>query len=142
MAAPKTWGYTRGQDIPDEILVSWADGDLTAVVAQEVDETLLMDHGQRRKVAATARASADSIGEEITQWHGKRPGERALHLLRPRPGLVDTIVDEYVHHPGDWETGKPAPRSASAGLSGKNIVGIVFALVVAAVVIAWMVKNL
>jgi len=76
MAAPKMWGFTRGQDIPDEILVSWADGDLTAQVAQEVDETLLMDREQRRKVAAYARAAADSIGEEITEWHGKRPGER------------------------------------------------------------------
>ncbi len=143
MAAPKTWGYTRGREIPDEILVSWADGDLTAQVAQEVDETLLMDRAQRREVAAYARAGADSIGEEITTWHGKRPGERAIHVVRPRPGLVDTLVEEYSHHPGDWETGKPEPRQrSSAGLGGRRIAGILFALAVAAAVIAWMVKNL
>ncbi len=142
MAAPKMWGFTRGQDIPDEILVSWADGDLTAQVAQEVDETLLMDREQRRKVAAYARAAADSIGEEITEWHGKRPGERAIHIVHPRPGLVETIVEEYAHHPGDWETGRPAPREATKWPSGRSLAGMVFAAVVALAVIAWMVKFL
>ncbi len=142
MAAPKQWGYTRGKNIPDEILVSWADGDLTAQVAKEVDETLLMDRQQRRMVAAFARASADSVGEEITAWHGKRPGKRAVHLQRPRQGLVDTIVDEYGHHPGDWERGRPGTRSERSMPGAKTMATAVAVLVVAALVILWMVRNL
>jgi hypothetical protein len=156
MAAPKHWGYTRGKDIPDEILVSWADGDLTAQVAQEVDETLLGNREQRRLVAAYARAAADSVGEEITAWHGKRPGKRALHLLRPRPGLVDTIIQEYGGHPGDWESGALSARSdaesstsgataeapAQGGMTARRVFSILVTLVVTAVVIVWMVRNL
>lgn len=142
MAAPKQWGFTRGKQIPNEILVSWADGDLTAQVAKEVDETLLMDRKQRRMVAAFARASADSVGEEITAWHGKRPGKRALHLSRPRPGLLDTIIDEFGHHPGDWESGQPSPPNASSGPSAKAVAAIISVMALAALVILWMIRNL
>ena len=143
MAAPKHWGYTRGRSVPNEILVSWADGDLTAQVAQEVDETLLGDRQQRRMVAAYARAAADSVGDEITSWHGKRPGKRALHLLRPRQGLLDTIVEEHGHHPGDWMSGEPSgTRTSGSGLSAKTVASAAVALAVAAVVIVWMIRHL
>ncbi len=142
MAAPKQWGYSRGKSIPDEILVSWADGDLTAQVAKEVDETLLADRQQRRMVAAYARASADSVGEEITAWHGKRPGKRAVHLLRPRKGLVDTIIDEYGHHPEDWERGRPGAKNVRSGPSAKTVVTAIAVLAVAVLVILWMVRKL
>ena len=142
MAAPKEWGYTRGKDIPDEILVSWADGDLTAQVAKEVDESLLANRQQRRMVAAYARASADSVGEEITAWHGKRPGKREIHLSRPRPGLVDTIIDEYGHHPGDWDRGEMAAKPARSGPGAKAMATTIAVLAVAVLVILWMIRNL
>jgi len=142
MAAPKQWGFTRGKQIPNEILVSWADGDLTAQVAKEVDETLLMDRKQRRMVAAFARAGADSVGEEITAWHGKRPGKRALHLSRPRPGLVDTIIDEFGHQPGDWESGRLTPPDASSPFSARAVAVTISVMALAALVILWMIRNL
>lgn len=142
MAAPKDWGYTREQAIPDEILVSWADGDLTAEVAKEVDECLLMDREERIQVAAFARAAADTVGEEITAWHGKRPGKRALHLQPVRAGLVDSLIEQSPRHPGDWESGKTMPRPTRGGVSAGRIAGTLCILSVAAVVILWMVLKL
>jgi hypothetical protein len=142
MAAPKDWGYTRDQAIPDEVLVSWADGDLTAQVAKEVDECLLGDREERIQVAAFARAAADTVGEEITRWNGKRPGKRALHMLPVRDGLLDSIVELGPRHPGDWESGKTLPRPTRAGISASRVAGTVCILAVAAVVILWMVLKL
>ena len=64
MAAPKTWGYTRDQAIANELLVSWADGDLTADVAKEVDERLLANREDRDMLADFARAAEDTTGGE------------------------------------------------------------------------------
>jgi len=142
MAAPKDWGYTRDQSVPDEILVSWADGDLTAEVAKEVEECLLGDRDERRRVGAFSRAAADTVGAEITAWSGKRPGHRALNLLPVRAGLVDSIIEQSPRHPGDWESGRPLPRPTRDGISAGRVAGTFCVLAVAAVVIVWMVQKL
>lgn len=142
MAAPKDWGYTRDQSIPDEILVSWADGDLTAELAKEVDECLLGDGEERTRVAAFARAATDTVGEEITSWTEKRPGKRALHLLAVRDGLIDSIVEQSPRHPGDWESGRPLPRPSRKLPGANQVASTVCVLAVAAVVILWMVQKL
>lgn len=84
MAAPKLWGYTRQKPITDELLVSWADGDLTAVVAKEVEEHMLDDAAARADLAAFARAAED------TRREGKR--DDGNRLLQPRQALVDTCA--------------------------------------------------
>jgi hypothetical protein len=82
MVAPKRWGYTRDNDITDEILVSWCDGDLTAVVAKEIDERLLRDRKERALLARYARAC-----ELSTHVTGKRD-----FLDAPRKGLVERCL--------------------------------------------------
>jgi hypothetical protein len=140
MAAPKDWGYTRDQAIPDEILVSWADGDLTAQVAHEVDECLLGDREERIEVAAFARAAADTVGEEITTWHEKRPGKRALHLRPIREGLVASLIEQGPNRPGDWESRQTTPPSKRP--TAGRVAGTICTLAIAAVVIVWMVLKL
>jgi len=78
MAAPKRWGYTRDKAIGDEMLVSWSDGDLTEIVATELEERLLIDATERRNVAAWARAAQDSSVTKGKDW-----------ILAPRGGLLD-----------------------------------------------------
>lgn len=136
MAAPKDWGYTRDQSIPDEILVSWADGDLTAQVAKEVEECLLTEREERVRAAAFARAAADTVGDEITVWSAKRPGKRELHLLPVREGLVASLVEAGSRGTRGGSSGRRSGPSASRVASSLCI------LAVAAVVIAWMVQKL
>ena len=78
MAAPKKWGYSREQPIGPEMLVSWADGDLTDILVRELEERLLTHPEERRDVAAFARASYDS-----STFDGKD------RLLEVRSGLVE-----------------------------------------------------
>lgn len=82
MAAPKKWGYTRDQQIPDEILVSWSDGDLTEAVVFEVVEHLLGDQDSRREVAAWARAAHDSSIPVGKDW-----------IADVRQGLMDRCLE-------------------------------------------------
>ena len=142
MSAPKDWGYTRDQAIPNEILVSWADGDLTAQVAKEVDECLLADREERIQVAAFARAAADTVGDEITTWSEKRPGKRALHLQPVRDGLLDSLIEQSPRHPGDWESGKTMPRPTRKGMSAGRVAGTLCIFALAVMVILWMIVKL
>jgi len=68
MAAPKTWGYSREQAFGDEMLVSWADGDLTAILTKEVVERLLHRREERERVAAWARAAQRSSHTRGKDW--------------------------------------------------------------------------
>lgn len=68
MAAPKTWGYTRDQEFGNEMLVSWCDGDLTAMLAKEIDERLLANADARREVASWARAAHDATLFDGKDW--------------------------------------------------------------------------
>ena len=61
MAAPKKWGYTRDQSIPDELLVAWADGDLVKILDKELVERLLTRPDERRELAAFTRAAQDTV---------------------------------------------------------------------------------
>jgi len=79
MAAPKKWGYTRDHEISDEILVSWCDGDLTAVVAREMDERLLRHSEEREKLAEYARVCGKST----------QRGSQRDFLETPRSGLLE-----------------------------------------------------
>ena len=82
MAAPKKWGYTRDKDIPDEILVSWSDGDLTEAVVFEVVEHLLGDQDSRRDVAAWARTAHDTSIPVGKDW-----------IAEVRSGLMDRCLE-------------------------------------------------
>jgi len=62
MAAPKKWGYTREQAFGPEIVV----------------ERLLSSAGERRDVAAWARAAADSSEFDGKDW-----------IADPREGLLE-----------------------------------------------------
>jgi hypothetical protein len=68
MAAPKKWGYTREQAFGPEMLVAWSDGDLTEMLVKEIEERLLASAGERRDVAAWARAAQDSSVVEGKDW--------------------------------------------------------------------------
>ncbi len=68
MAAPKHWGYTRDQAFGDEMLVAWADGDLTEILVKEVEERMLRHGEDRRAVAAFARASFDASVPVGRDW--------------------------------------------------------------------------
>ncbi len=78
MAAPKKWGYTREQAFGPEMLVAWSDGDLTEMLVKEVVERLLSSAGERRDVAAWARAAADSSEFDGKDW-----------IADPREGLLE-----------------------------------------------------
>lgn len=79
MAAPKKWGYTRDQAIGAEMLVAWADGDLTETLVVEVEERQLANAEERRNVAAFARASYDSSVPKGKDW-----------IKAPREGLLES----------------------------------------------------
>jgi hypothetical protein len=78
MAAPKKWGFTRDQAIGEEMLVAWADGDLTEILVVEVEERLLANASERRNVAAWARASYDSSVPKGKDW-----------IASPRGGFLE-----------------------------------------------------
>jgi anti-sigma factor RsiW len=128
MAAPKLWGYTREKPITDELLVSWADGDLTAAVAKEVEERLLHDCAAREGLAAFARAAED------TRREGKR--EDGNRLLQPRQALVDACTQSLGNPPEDVEgTRLMALRPNARMVGGALLVLISLALAV------WMFRT-
>lgn len=129
MAAPKHWGYTRQQPFTDELLVSWADGDVTAMLAKEMDERMLAHREDRETVAAYARACQDTATPH-------REGERDW-LLAPRPGLTG-LCKELVD-----ASANPAPLGPpSRSVSRNTLMTAGFALVVLVALIAWMVRAL
>jgi hypothetical protein len=130
MAAPKLWGYTRKQPIGNEMLVSWTDGDLTAILAKEVEERLLGEAQERANLAAFARACQDS-------W---RPGSRedGNRLLEPRPALVDLCASTSGTPPEDVEDRRVAAlRPRASWLLGGGAI-----LLVSLLLALWMVRNL
>jgi hypothetical protein len=84
MAAPKHWGYTREKPFTDELLVSWADGDLTKMLDKEMVERLLTHARERAVVAAYARACEDTV----TPPEGERDW-----IVVPHRGLVEYCRD-------------------------------------------------
>lgn len=129
MAAPKHWGYTRQMPFSDELLVSWADGDVTDMLAKEMTERMLRHREDRQKVAAYARACQDSSLPH-------RDGERDW-LLSPRPGLVG-LCQQLVDPSSNPAPLGPPPRS----VSWNTLLAAGFGLVVVAALIIWMARTL
>jgi hypothetical protein len=131
MAAPKHWGYTRQKPFTDELLVSWADGDVTEMLAKEMVERMLRHRQDRQTVAAYARACTDTATPH-------RDGERDW-LIAPRPGLT-ALCREMVDANPDWGSlSPPPPRHA---VSWNTLVAAGFGLVLLAALVVWMVRVL
>ena len=138
MAAPKHWGYTREHPIPDELLVAWADGDLIKILDKEIVERLLTHPEERARLAAFARAAEDTATP---------PDNSRDRVVTPRPGVLDRC--RGIGN-GD-DTVVSAPASPALRLAGRSVVlplpigmmvGLGFVLVLTAVIVAWMVRNL
>jgi hypothetical protein len=125
MAAPKHWGYTRDQPIGDELLVSWADGDLTAGVGKELEERLLADAEERAMVAAYARDCARSA-----EASGRRD-----RLIAPRGALLE----QCERLAGDEAVGGPAQRSPLP--SARTLLSIGLGGLITLSLIAWMLRE-
>jgi len=128
VAAPKRWGYTRDQAVQDEILASWADGDLTAIVAKELEERLLANAEDRSLAASFARDA-----ERSRDASGQRDA-----LLSPRPGVLErcrALADEP-EISADFGASAVIARPGIGTLLG-GAVGLGLALAV----IGWMLQN-
>lgn len=128
MAAPKQWGYTRDQALQDEVLVSWADGDLTAVVAKEFEERLLSSSIDRQAAADYARDA------EIS----RNPGDRRDFLEAPRAGVLERCI-LLAESP---EIGADFGSAAAFARPGfRTLFGAAIGLGLALAVIGWMLQN-
>lgn len=140
MAAPKNWGYTRDRHFNDELLVSWADGDLTKILVREFIERLLRHSEDRATVAAYARACEDSSTPT-------EAGERDWLLAPPR-GLVESCralaEPDATRSPGSDPAREPASRPGASPLpiSWRTAMGGTFVLVLTALILLWMLRNL
>jgi len=139
MAAPKKWGYTRAQPIPDELLVAWADGDLIQILDKEIVERLLTHPDERQHLAAFARAAQDTV----------EPADGGPdRIARPRAGVVERC--QGLGHGEDLDPA-PAPPGPQMRLGGRSLalplppgqmVGLGFVLVLTAALVLWMLRNL
>lgn len=129
MAAPKHWGYTRDQAVEDELVVSWADGDLTANVAKELEERLLSSQQDRASVAVFARDAA-----RTTEAHGAREA-----LLEPRAALIERC-QELGADPDVQPL--PAPVASRWALpQPQTMLGVTVGALLTLFVIFWMWRN-
>jgi len=129
MAAPKKWGYTRDQAVPDEVLVSWADGDLTAVVAKEVEERMLSSASDREAAAEFARDAELS----------RDPGDRRDFLEAPRPGVLERCIALAESPDLVADFGGGVADRVRPGF--RTLFGAVIGLGIALAVIGWMLQN-
>lgn len=139
MAAPKKWGYTRDQPIPDELLVAWADGDLIKILDKEIVERLLTHADERAELAAFARAAQDTVD----------PADKGPNrIARPRAGVVQRC--QRLGH-GESLDPLPAPAAPRLQVGGRSLalplpvgqlVGLGFVLALTGAVILWMLRNL
>ncbi len=138
MAAPKQWGYSRDQPVGNEMLVSWADGDLIEILTKEVVERLLTHPEERAQVAAFARACEDTVD----------PHDGHDRIERPRSGLTELCVsmaEPMALLPGEIAMNEGSVRSRALTMPAIAFgtmarAGVVLGLT--AVVLLWMLRNL
>lgn len=127
MVAPKHWGYTRDQAIGDELLVSWADGDLTAIVGKELEERLLSSPTDRERVAVYARDCArTAAGSDVSDM-----------LVEPREALLERCE----RLAGEPDLTAPALRSRRRMPASRTLFSIGLGAILTLAVIAWMLRE-